>query len=173
MHRTLRLRIQRLNDQVNRKRLVEPSRLSSDWIGKAYLYGTFCGDSLREHSTNDSFVKRRFDVKYRYLMEENEQKNLSKLFSMPLVFIQFHERNFWTECTLFSFPPPLRLSKSVSLTPVQFDPLSSSLWFSFWLKEFFGHWSSLREEGTIYRLGAVKQCLHCSISSTIERNPVS
>lgn len=31
MHRTLRLRIQRLNDQVNRKRLVEPSRLRLDW----------------------------------------------------------------------------------------------------------------------------------------------
>lgn len=152
VHRTLRLQIQRLNDQVNWKELVEPSRLSSDWL-KISIWKTFCGDCCYKESMYE-----------RMILCTKKKNNFNKLFVTFLLSIQFHERNSWTECTLFFLFLAIvidwgaRLSKSVSLTSVRFDPLSShslSDWKSFSAIDL------LCKERFIDQT-SVKQCLHCS-----------
>lgn len=83
----------------------------------------------------ETVIKRAFHVQIgsRMILRSKKKNKISTNYSLrSLLPIQFHERNSWTECTFLFFSSQLwstgaRLSKSVSLTPVRFDPLSSSL----------------------------------------------
>lgn len=118
VHRTLRLQIQRLNDQVNWKELVEPSRLSSDWL-----------KSCMEYSM-ETVIKRAFHVQIgsRMILRSKKKNKISTNYSLrSLLPIQFHERNSWTECTFFFFSSQLwstgaRLSKSPFLNTCTVRP---------------------------------------------------
>lgn len=151
VHRTPRLQIQRLNDQVNWKELVEPSRLSSDWL-KISIWKTFCGDCCyQEHvRTNDSLYeeKEQFQQIIRYILASHPVSRTEFLDGMYTFFLFLAIVIDWGA----------RLSKSVSLTSVRFDPLSShslSDWKSFSAIDL------LCKERFIDRT-SVKQCLHCS-----------
>lgn len=107
---------------------------------------------LSRACTNEWFFVRR-------------KRTISTNYSLHSCFpSSFTERNSWTECTLFFLFLAIvidwgaRLSKSVSLTSVRFDPLSShslSDWKSFSAIDL------LCKERFIDRT-SVKQCLHCS-----------
>lgn len=128
----------------------------------------------------ETVIKRAFHVQIgsRMILRSKKKNKISTNYSLrSLLPIQFHERNSWTECTFFFFSSQLwstgaRLSKSVSLTPVRFDPLSSSLSDSLSDRKSFSAIDLVCKERFIGQTSA-KQCLHCSISSIIERNPVS
>lgn len=141
VHRTPRLQIQRLNDQVNWKELVEPSRLSSDWL-KISIWKTFCGDCCYQESMYE-----------RMILCTKKKNNFNKLFVTFLLPIQFHGTEFLDGMyTFFSFPRNCDWLRR-AIVKISFLNICTVrptfLSFSFWLKEFFGHWSSL--QGTIYR----------------------
>lgn len=140
VHRTPRLQIQRLNDQVNWKELVEPSRLSSDWL-KISIWKTFCGDyCYQEHvRTNDSLYeeKEQFQQIIRYILAFHPVSRTEFLDGM-YTFFSFPRNCDWLRRAIVKI-------SFLNICTVRPTFLS----FSFWLKEFFGHWSSL--QGTIYR----------------------